>query len=155
MGLENEIDYKQYLSIIYGEDVKILFDKYVFIPSDKNKELVKNKEDKVYAKGKLLYTNGSKVITEDIDNVIELINTEIIGYAIFLSGDIKELYSVKVGNRFIRKIAILNQNNAFEIGNLTCQFYNKIHPEIIIELDKLRYIGKFEDGTLKRFIKIG
>lgn len=153
MGLEGDIDYKEYLSIVYGDDVKVIFDRYIFIPSDK-KEESKDKFDNT--RGKLLYTNGVKVITEDIEDVVPMISLDdIIGYVILLQGDLKILFGVTVGSIMKKRVAVINQDGTFKIGNITCQFYNKIHPEIVVEYNKIRYISKFDGSKLLRFSRFG
>lgn len=159
MGMEAGIDYKEYLSIIYGEDIddmQVIFDKYIFIPSDKSRDANSGTKSKIgNASGRLLYTNGNKVITEEIDSVIPVIDGDTLGYIIFLAGDLKEIYKVKAGETLTKQEAMIVENGSFVKVEVTYKYYNKKHPEIIIEHKNLKYIGKFHENKLVRFNRIG
>lgn len=147
----NNIDYKEYLSIIYGDDIEVIFNTYIFIY---NKDRIK--PNTVARVGKLLHKNGMKLITEEIDDVARIeSSSNIIGYAIFLKNQLSELFKIKPGTNIKDNIVIIRDNDTFGRGKIISQFYSKKHPEIILEYNGSRYIAKFNGRLINRFTPIG
>lgn len=145
---------KEYLSIIYGENYKVIMDKYVFVWE--NKTLLDEPID-----GYIYTLSGRKLIEEKIDRAIELIHEDtrdsinsmngtnnidgiksidgIDGCALFMKGQLEEAYKIKYGQNPINmKVTILTTKNSLELGKLTIKYYSRFRPDII-----LRYNGVY------------
>lgn len=143
--VNNEQDIKDYLSIIYGENIKVIFNNYVFTWEDTKKP---------YKNGYILGINGAKLIKEKIDDVIELIDsssTQTIGYVVFLKGQLKNFYSVK--ESVTEKIMVISDKLSLDRAKIQVRYYSKQRPDMVIAYNLKKYIGKFdENGVLKYFI---
>lgn len=143
--INTEQDIIDYLSILYGDNVKVLYNTYVF---------TWDKEIKPRKPGYILALNGSKLIKEKVDNVIDIIDNqsqETIGYAVFLKNQLKELYNIKATNT--DKVLIISNNLRFERAKLQSKYYNKQRPDMVLTYNLKKYIGKFDtDNMLKYFI---
>lgn len=143
----------EFLSIIYGETYKLVTSNYVFIWEEP-----KIKRQYKYGKnGTLLAINGAKLIKEKIDEVIELrdnTTTKIIGYAVFLKGQLKEIYSVNSSQTPMYKINIMviTETKTLGVGKLKAKYYSKHRPDIVITYEDKVLQGRFnEKGEMLYF----
>lgn len=147
----NNTDIKDYLSVIYGDNIKVLFNTYVF---------TWDSDDKIRS-GYILATNGAKLITEKIEDAIEIksrVTGEIQGYAIFLNKQLTGLFRM-CNNKSLRantikdNILIISKELTFERGKIQSRFYSTKRPDLVLTYRYKRYLGKFnDDGELLCFV---
>ncbi len=142
-------DLKAYLSIIYGDNIEVIFNNYVFLYNEQT-------DNQLARVGKLLATNGGKIIKEEIDDIVAILEGDsIIGYAVFLRNELENQYKIEIGKDIKTKIAIITRNGSFKRGKLRARYYNKIHPELLLNCNNKNYVGIFDNAKLDHFSLIG
>lgn len=146
-----DTDIKSYLSIIYGENVKVLFDAYVFTWDTAEKE---------EKSGYLMAVNGAKLITEKINDVVEIKNRatgSIDGYVVFLHGQLKSLHKVckdkKYRYNLIKdNVMVISSSLTFEKAKIQSRYYKHDRADMILTFEFKRYTLKYkENGELDCF----
>lgn len=139
---------KSILSILYGDNIKVIFDKYA---------LVWEKEDTRELKKGYIYTSeGKKLIDKPVDNVIPIqSNGNLVAYVIFLNNQLKELYGLtsRKCERVMRidSALALDESNKITSCKIESRKYSKDHPDMILTYRGKKYLGKFIGKELIEF----
>lgn len=131
-GIEDSEGLKAYLSLIYGDNIKVIFGKYVFVWDEpKAPEFERN--------GQLYTVDGKEVYSEQIDDVLEVIdrdgNTD--GFAVFSKGQLGGLQFTGALNSAVTSSPFRN------IMNIVMKEYT--------ENDELKALGKLISGKDSTF----
>ena len=154
LGGTKQVDVKEQLSLIYGDNVISLFNRLAFVwEEDQKVDGLKT----IKIKGKILFSTGEYFIRDSVEDVIELKSrgSGIIGYSIFLNGDIQKIFSVKKEEIFTLPIMVISKDLKIEVGKIKSRHYTLKRPEVVLEYNFKVYSGQFDlNGDLISFVSM-
>lgn len=148
-------EYKQYLSIIYGNNVEIIYDKYLYAYTDI--------DGCAHSKnGILLDLEGRRVFNKQLFGLFPIERgSRNIAYAAFFNDYIDRLYKYNSDDKDNFHSFIYESKSLAFDSNLRTQKlfvegrrYSKGHPEIILGFKRTRFIGEFIDNKLVKFLAL-
>ena len=158
--IDNSIDLESQLSLIYGDNVRVLFNQLAFVWDEEfiDSTVNKNKqcEKRAVKNGKLLFGTGEKMVRDNIESVIPLEDgavRHIVGYAVMFVGDLKSIYKIKTSSEYLNlSVLVVSSDIHFRVGKIKVNYYSKERPEVRLGYNYKTYIGKFDkDNNLESF----
>lgn len=143
----NNIEIADYLSLAYGDNVRVILDRYVFTWDYLENGL------KI---GQILTLDGRDIFGVQISEAVDIYDeNDIIGTAIFTKEHLDKLYSVAYTNANTTvRIERFTRAGTIEHCKVQASRYSKERPSLILITSGKRYNGIFDDnGRIQRFYR--